>query len=99
MILNSVCVSIYIFYVCLCKLYVNCLISVFLKMCHCNWSRAWLSTADLQGSFVYILRIILICLWWSSFTVKRNFVYGLLSISVPPNSAVLETESHLYLFL
>jgi len=58
MILNSVCVSIYIFYVGLCKLYVNCLISVFLKKCHCNWSKAQLSTANLQGSFIYILRII-----------------------------------------
>ena len=48
MMLNSVCVSIYIFYFCLCELYVNFLISVFLKMCHCIRSKAWLSTANLQ---------------------------------------------------
>jgi len=45
-----------------------------------------------SAAFFFLLLI-------QSFTAKRNFVCGLMSVSVPRSSAVLETENRLYLFL
>lgn len=55
-------------------------------MCHCIWSKAWLSTANLQ----VMVSAAFFNYGSSPLQLKGTLFFGLMSVSVPPNSAVLD---------